>query len=200
MRAHAQASPAVRASQPPGDPCLSDCRSLFSGPFSTVVVCVWGGGLGAEPVLVTLDPIARSCSVGLHHLYGAGDLPRRLLGRGTHRHGHFLPPLSNDHGLRAKGVYLRLAASPPPRLPASPPPRLFASPPPRLPASSPRRPRAVPSGIPTRASRIHAAPRLPQALHLVQFAACLTEEQRDLTTKFVQGHRAKAEIRAVNQA
>jgi len=35
---------------------------------------------------------------------------------------------------------------------------------------------------------------------LVQFAACLTEEQRDLTTKFVQGHRAKAEIRAVNQA
>jgi len=34
----------------------------------------------------------------------------------------------------------------------------------------------------------------------VQFAACLTEEQRTLTTTFVQGHRAKAEIRAVNQA
>ena len=41
---------------------------------------------------------------------------------------------------------------------------------------------------------------LPQALWFVQFAACLTEEQRTLTTTFVQGHRAKAEIRAVNQA
>lgn len=39
-----------------------------------------------------------------------------------------------------------------------------------------------------------------KALWLVQFAACLTEEQRTLTTTFVQGHRAKAEIRAVNQA